>query len=137
MPKNHPSGTNATVRKTVPHLVIREESFAKRKLGPYVFLEKSDWKYEKSSAGDTGGGRTHTFGVKNAAKKLTDKAIYRQSGCDHSRRQADSPQWARRLAIGRQAVCREANAPNGTAIGKALATFAGESGIIRLLVVLQ
>src|SRR5262249_15032348 len=35
-----------------------------------VFLEKSDWKYETSKAGATGGGRTHTFGVKNPAKKL-------------------------------------------------------------------
>ena len=41
-----------------------------------VFLEKEDWKYEKSSAGEKGGGRTHTFGVKNAAKKLCDKAAY-------------------------------------------------------------
>ncbi len=41
-----------------------------------VFLEKSDWKYEKSSAGEEGGGRTHTFSVKNAAKKLKGKAAY-------------------------------------------------------------
>jgi hypothetical protein len=41
-----------------------------------VFLEKSDWKYEKSAAGDAGGGRTHTFGVRNAAKKLRAKAVY-------------------------------------------------------------
>lgn len=41
-----------------------------------VYLEKSDWKYEKSSAGDLGGGRTHTFGVKNAASKLKGKAVY-------------------------------------------------------------
>jgi hypothetical protein len=41
-----------------------------------AFLEKSDWKYEKSGAGDTGGGRTHTFGIKNAAKKLNGKAVY-------------------------------------------------------------
>ncbi len=41
-----------------------------------IFLEKSDWKYEKSSAGELGGGRTHTFGVKNAAKKLRGKAVY-------------------------------------------------------------
>jgi hypothetical protein len=41
-----------------------------------VFLEKGDWKYEKSGAGEAGGGRTHTFGVKNAAKKLRDKAVY-------------------------------------------------------------
>ena len=44
-----------------------------------VFLEKTDWKYEKSSAGQTGGGRTHTFGVKNVAKKLRGKAVYQRS----------------------------------------------------------
>jgi hypothetical protein len=43
-----------------------------------VFLEKGDWKYEKSSAGDAGGGRTHTFGVKNAAKTLKGKAVYQR-----------------------------------------------------------
>ncbi len=43
-----------------------------------VFLEKSDWKYEKSSAGETGGGRTHTFGVKNPAKKLRECAVYQR-----------------------------------------------------------
>jgi hypothetical protein len=41
-----------------------------------VFLDKPDWKYEKSGAGDAGGGRTHTFGVKNAAAKLRGKAVY-------------------------------------------------------------
>jgi hypothetical protein len=41
-----------------------------------VYLEKPDWKYEKSSAGDSGGGRTHTFGVKNPATKLNGKAAY-------------------------------------------------------------
>jgi hypothetical protein len=41
-----------------------------------VFLEKTDWKYEKSSAGDSGGGRTHTFDVKNAAAKLKGCAVY-------------------------------------------------------------
>jgi len=35
-----------------------------------VLLEKSDWKYEKSRASNAGGGRTHTFGVKNPATKL-------------------------------------------------------------------
>lgn len=44
-----------------------------------VFLNKSDWKYEKSSAGVVGGGRTHTFGVKEAAKKLANAAVYRRS----------------------------------------------------------
>ncbi len=43
-----------------------------------VFLEKSDWKYEKSSAGEGGGGRTHTFGVKNPAQKLRGKAVYQR-----------------------------------------------------------
>ncbi|HUU11727.1 MAG TPA: hypothetical protein VM431_14465 [Phycisphaerae bacterium] len=41
-----------------------------------VFLKKSDWKYEKSSAGKSGGGRTHTFGVKNPASRLKGKAVY-------------------------------------------------------------
>jgi len=43
-----------------------------------VFLKKTDWKYEKSSAGEGGGGRTHTFGVKNAATKLRGKAVYQR-----------------------------------------------------------
>lgn len=43
-----------------------------------VFLDKVDWKYEKSTAGAAGGGRTHTFGVRNAAKKLRGKAVYRR-----------------------------------------------------------
>jgi hypothetical protein len=41
-----------------------------------IFLNKSDWKYEKSTAGDAGGGRTHTFGVKNPASKLKGKSVY-------------------------------------------------------------
>ncbi len=44
-----------------------------------VFLGKSDWKYEKSSAGEGGGGRTHTFGAKEAAKKLANAAVYRRA----------------------------------------------------------
>lgn len=44
-----------------------------------VFLEKADWKYEKSTAGETGGGRTHTFGVKNPAAKLKGKAIFKRA----------------------------------------------------------
>jgi hypothetical protein len=43
-----------------------------------VFLEKADWKYEKSGAGKKGGGRTHTFGVKNVARKLQGKAVYQR-----------------------------------------------------------
>lgn len=50
-----------------------------------VFLEKADWKYEKSSAGEFGGGRTHTFGVKNPARTLRGKAVYcRQDVCIRS-----------------------------------------------------
>jgi len=41
-----------------------------------AYLEKEDWQYEKSSAGESGGGRTPTFGVKDAAKKLKGKAVY-------------------------------------------------------------
>jgi len=43
-----------------------------------VFLKKSNWKYEKSGAGEAGGGRTHTFGVKNPAEKLSGKAVYQR-----------------------------------------------------------
>jgi len=43
-----------------------------------VFLDKEDWKYERSSAGTAGGGRTHTFGVKNPASKLKGKAVYQR-----------------------------------------------------------
>ncbi|MBI2912520.1 MAG: hypothetical protein HYY03_01210 [Chloroflexi bacterium] len=41
-----------------------------------VFLEKDDWKYEGSTAGIGGGGRTHTFGLKYPAQKLKGKAVY-------------------------------------------------------------
>jgi len=44
-----------------------------------AFLEKSDWKYEGSRAGARGGGRTHTFGVRNPAAKLKGKAVYARS----------------------------------------------------------
>jgi hypothetical protein len=43
-----------------------------------VFLTKEDWKYEASTAGAGGGGRTHTFGLKGAATKLNDAAVYRR-----------------------------------------------------------
>ncbi|MCG3126970.1 MAG: hypothetical protein CHACPFDD_01826 [Phycisphaerae bacterium] len=43
-----------------------------------IFLSKADWKYEKSTAGESGGGRTHTFGVKAAARKLACAAVYRR-----------------------------------------------------------
>ena len=44
-----------------------------------VFLEESDWKYEKSGAGEGKGGRTHTFGVRDAAMKLKGNAVYHRS----------------------------------------------------------
>ena len=44
-----------------------------------VFLQKDDWKYEGSSAGAGGGGRTHTFGVSTAAKRLADTHVYKRS----------------------------------------------------------
>lgn len=44
-----------------------------------VFLVESDWKYEKSGAGDAGGGRTHTFAVRDPAKMLRDRAVYKRS----------------------------------------------------------
>jgi hypothetical protein len=41
-----------------------------------VFLTKEDWKYEASTVGTSGGGRTHTFGLRGAATKLRNAAIY-------------------------------------------------------------
>ncbi|MGO9449431.1 MAG: hypothetical protein ACLQDV_00070 [Candidatus Binataceae bacterium] len=41
-----------------------------------VFLEREDWKYEGSKAGASGGGRTHTFAVRNPATKLANAAAY-------------------------------------------------------------
>jgi len=43
-----------------------------------VFLTRDDWKYEASTAGIGGGGRTHTFGIKNAAAKIRGKAVYQR-----------------------------------------------------------
>jgi len=44
-----------------------------------VFLTKEDWKYEGSTASSGGGGRTHTFGIKNPATKLKGKSVYQRS----------------------------------------------------------
>jgi hypothetical protein len=44
-----------------------------------VFLRKGDWEYQGSKASALGGGRTHTFGLKNPARKLKGKAIYQRS----------------------------------------------------------
>ena len=43
-----------------------------------AFIEKSDWKYEGSGAGPSGGGRTHTFGLYRPATKLAGSAAYRR-----------------------------------------------------------
>lgn len=40
------------------------------------FLDEKDWKYEGSKAAEGRGGRTHTFGVKNPAKRLRDSIVY-------------------------------------------------------------
>jgi hypothetical protein len=44
-----------------------------------VYLFQHDWKYERSRAGESGGGRTHTFGVKNPATRLKGCAVYRRA----------------------------------------------------------
>jgi hypothetical protein len=44
-----------------------------------AFLEKADWKYEGSRAREGRGGRTHTFGLRNPARKLKGKAVYVRS----------------------------------------------------------
>lgn len=40
------------------------------------FLGENDWTYEGSKAAEGRGGRTHTFGVKNPAKRFKDSIIY-------------------------------------------------------------
>ncbi len=42
----------------------------------FVYLTAADWKYEGSGAGERGGGRTHTFGVRKPATMLRGKAVY-------------------------------------------------------------
>lgn len=41
-----------------------------------AFLEASDWKYEGSTAGAGGGGRTHTFGVIKPATRFRGAAVF-------------------------------------------------------------
>jgi hypothetical protein len=41
-----------------------------------AFLTKEHWKYEGSKAGNEGGGRTHTFGVREPAKVLRSCVAY-------------------------------------------------------------
>jgi len=42
-------------------------------------MSRHDWKYEGSSASSRGGGRTHTFGLKNPAARLKGRAVYARS----------------------------------------------------------
>lgn len=44
-----------------------------------AFVEKKHWKYEGSKAGRSGGGRTHTFGLRKPAERLKGKAVYRRT----------------------------------------------------------
>jgi len=46
----------------------------------FVYLNWEDWEYQASKAGPTGGGRTHTFGLKNPAAKVKNKAVFRRTG---------------------------------------------------------
>ncbi len=41
-----------------------------------AFLDRGDWKYERSTSGPHGGGRTETWGLIKPAAKLRGKAIY-------------------------------------------------------------
>ncbi|MGH7879612.1 MAG: hypothetical protein ACREQD_08960, partial [Candidatus Binataceae bacterium] len=41
-----------------------------------VFIRKEDWKYEGSKAGAAGGGRTHTFGLREPAAKLRNAGVF-------------------------------------------------------------
>ena len=41
-----------------------------------AFLEEADWKYEASTAGAGGGGRTHTFGVIKPATRFRNVAVF-------------------------------------------------------------
>lgn len=41
-----------------------------------AFLEAPDWKYEESTAGAAGGGRTHTFGVIRPATRFRNAAVF-------------------------------------------------------------
>ncbi|MYA84691.1 MAG: hypothetical protein F4Y12_03800 [Acidimicrobiaceae bacterium] len=44
-----------------------------------AFLNRDDWKYERSTSGPHGGGRTETWGLIKPATKLRGKAVYARS----------------------------------------------------------
>ena len=60
-----------TIRKKRPVVIWRVD---------VAFIDKDDWKYEGSTAGSAGGGRTHTFGLRSPAKELRDAAAYSLPG---------------------------------------------------------
>ncbi len=45
-----------------------------------VYVRKEDWKYEGSTAGSKGGGRTHTFDIRSPAEKLRDAIVFALPG---------------------------------------------------------
>ena len=59
------------VNEAIPEAVIWRVDVA--------FLKKADWKYEGSGVGASGGGRTHTFGLRKPSKALDGKAVYSRS----------------------------------------------------------
>ena len=69
--RRHPVDPAETIEKGRPLIMWR---------GGAAFLQKGDWKYEKSGAGSSGGGRTHTFGIKQPAKALRGTAACGRSG---------------------------------------------------------
>jgi hypothetical protein len=58
----------ATTIQLVPHKAVQLVQL----------LTKEDWKYEASTAGTGGGGRTHTFGLRGGATKLKNAAVYQR-----------------------------------------------------------
>jgi len=59
--------TTESIKPGYPVVILRVD---------VIFLAANDWKYEGSKAESGRGGRTHTFGVSNPAKKLAGAAVY-------------------------------------------------------------
>ena len=58
---------------------VRAGAARRRLAHRLAFLEQADWKYEGSRAGPSGGGRTHTFGLRHPASRLRECAVYARS----------------------------------------------------------
>jgi len=56
-------------------LEVRDEYFS---MARSAIPRLADWKYEASTAGTSGVGRTHTFGLQGAATKLKNPAVYQR-----------------------------------------------------------